>query len=664
MFQPTIRFTYSENGKIYEAAIDSGRLQIRDVGENAFVVGNAELRESATSVLVHAEIVRTLKADPWPFFDTTTRANNVFVDAREDASASFGDFLDKLGDTTSAVAGSAGGSLAGGLITAGAALAVGVTATAAAPLTLAVAGTGVAITAVGAAVASSSEEAREDSILGYLGELGNIFVLQAQNFESQYIDGSNLFDVGDSDTFISDVAAGMRANYAADSLRSLINELRLFEFEEPFFEGEQFWSSFGISLIGGLPNEPVTAISAELAGAVQLVSDAIQGVNGISDEQLNNTITQYIDKTLQALGNRIDDVTRDVESFTAEGGTESDDLIIAGDGNVLIEGGPDTDTIIAGTGDGTLSGGSDQDTYFFGGSDWGGDDVVIDSGGVIRFGQVSGFFNFSKSGNDLVLKADGNSVTVSQFFETDEIKSETSTGDVKNYSFEFGSVNGGALRNAQYIIDQIPEAEFKTPPPPPPQNNPDQGTVDGITIGENGALRVAPGQTVPLSDLFTFSGGSAQDFAAFRIIDDDGDENGYLSDASGNKIDGFQGRDDYLLLTSSGQNNLLKLAQMDSRWESKLNLDSSDDNNEGIFDDFYFTGGVGQNDFTVFLLTLPDSPDEPFETVFNSGEFDDVAIESTEEENSAPSLTASNITITSSDIEFVPDLTATDRDGQ
>jgi hypothetical protein len=658
MFEPNVRFTFSGDGRTYDSAIQGSRLQIRDVETGDFIAGNGALREAATSVIVHAELLRSIRDDRWPFIDAITNANNTFLDARETSSSFNVDgFLDALGDTTSSVLGSTAGSVVG----AGLMLAAGIYAPVTATVALTIAGGALALDAIGTAIASGTEEGREASIQGYLGQLGDIFVIQALRFQEAYVsnDSAPIFDVGDSDAFISDVAAGVRANYGAEALNTLIKDLRDNTFDEPFFQSQQFWASFNQSFVGGSadPLIPGASLAIELGTTKNEILDAINGVNSVTPEELNNTITRYIDTAVAEMRDQVDEITQQSLQITTEGGTEDEDTIVAGTGDVNVEGGGGDDVLRAGSGNAIFEGEQGADTYVFDSDDWQGDDVVRDSGGRLQFEQTGAFFEFSRSGNDLILSDDDSSVAVDGFFETNETKTQTSPSDVKNYSFEFATVNGGSVWSVERVLDKVPDSHFKTPPPPPPQNEPDERTYGPVTIGEDGSQRVAPGEVVALSDLLQFSGGSAQYFDSFYIEDDGDKETGFFVDEDGSAIE--RSSDIYLFATQSGYDTIVSRAQTDDRWWEWA-LD-----NEGRFNEIGFKGGYGSEDFTIIPQFLPDNPDGTYQYGGpRYGGFLEVDIESTQEKNKPPNVSASNASVTSADTVFVPDVNVFDPDGQ
>jgi Ca2+-binding RTX toxin-like protein len=164
-------------------------------------------------------------------------------------------------------------------------------------------------------------------------------------------------------------------------------------------------------------------------------------------------------------------------------GGESDDWLYGGDGNDVLVGGSGNDVLGGGGGNDTLQGGLGDDRYVWSiglsgayGGETEGNNVIADTGGSdeLDLMYINSVIALNRAGDDLILSADGKTMTIRDYFVTGE--------------------NGGHIEkiivkcnvwDLQYVLDHLsPQNPGEEPTPPVPGTDPSQRPVAN-TPGDN-----------------------------------------------------------------------------------------------------------------------------------------------------------------------------------
>ena len=162
---------------------------------------------------------------------------------------------------------------------------------------------------------------------------------------------------------------------------------------------------------------------------------------------------------------------------TLDGGV-SDDALEGGDGNDLLIGGTGNDLLYGGGGQDTLDGGLGDDVYIWTvgmsgkyGSETEGDSVIVDAGGDddLRLMFTDDAIGFVRTNDDLLLTADGKTLTIKNYFVTGEIGGHIELILVKCNRMDL-----------QYVLDHLPPTtpgEEPTPPKVPGASTPGEEPI-------------------------------------------------------------------------------------------------------------------------------------------------------------------------------------------
>ncbi len=505
-------------------------------------------------------------------------------------------------------------------------------------------------------------------------EIGNDFLIQAQQ-ALRHFQGASYANI------FNDVTTAYGVAEIQDAIKNAMLATAAVRIADTFIkyvasvEDQMDWTDTWLDAIGTLPGldqwgKKVEAVGDAVEWVVNFTSLVRSSLEAAATpDQLSAALMRIVSEYQSVYDNPFNTFGSYAESITAssifslKGTAVADTMRIDDPAGGTLDALAGSDTLIGSTGNDILKGGGDSDTYRYSGA-WG-QDLIIDSGAgnIVQLSDVTANqfigYEIHKLGKDMLIVRNDESIRIQNFFTytTEKPMSEITSGDYSAWSFS----GSGWTTTAENLVNRIPTTEFLI-------QYLHDGTFESvplvhsktITINENNIGNIAPGQSVPVQNLFTLSGGTLSDFDAVLFVDKTSTStSGYFDRTA------MQGKS-YVVLTTTGYEKL----------ENGLNNSTDNPNAWQYWDEFFgsyddewadasYIGGYGSNSIEIAPMVFDGLPSGGRSAaIYDYWDLDDTrikfAIHSTRQPNSAPSLAISNQSARGYEQDFGLQMTAVD----